>query len=63
MYLVNENTNYEKLKNEVIRALKEANILFDKITNKQVFIKMILSGTLQKENRKYLLCIIIPVNY
>lgn len=49
MYLVNENTNYEKLKNEVIRALKEANILFDKITNKQVFIKMILSGTLQKE--------------
>lgn len=35
MYLVNENTNYEKLKNEVIRALKEANILFDKITNKQ----------------------------
>ena len=33
----------------IIRALKEANILFDKITNKQVFIKMILSGTLQKE--------------
>lgn len=48
-YILNENTNYEKLKSEVIMALKEADILFDKIAGKKVFISMILSGTLQKE--------------
>lgn len=34
---------------EVTKALKEAGTLFDKIANKQVFISIILSGTLQKE--------------
>ncbi len=48
-YILNENTNYEKLKSEVTTALKETDTLFDKIANKQVFISMILSGTLQKE--------------
>lgn len=43
-------------------ALKETDTLFDKIANKQVFISMILSGTLQKK-QIHLLCIIILVNY
>lgn len=49
IYSLNENTNYEELKSNVLKALKEADTLFDKIDCKQVFISKILSGTLQKE--------------
>ena len=46
---MNENTNYEELKSNVLKALKEADTLFDKIDCKQVFISKILSGALQRE--------------
>ena len=49
IYSLNENTNYEELKSNVLKALKEADTLFDKIDCKQVFISKILSGTLQRE--------------
>ena len=48
-YHLNEDMDYEKLKSAVLRALKEVDILFDKIADKQIFISMILNGTLQKE--------------
>lgn len=49
IYCLNKNTNYEELKNNVLKALKEADTLFDKIDRKQIFISKILNGTLQRE--------------
>ena len=46
---MNEDIDYKKLKSEVLRALKKVDILFDKMSDKQIFISMILNGTLQKE--------------
>lgn len=44
-----ENVNYETIKNEVLKALEEADTLFDKMNCKETFILKILSGVLQKE--------------
>lgn len=48
-YFLKENMNYETIKNEVLKALEEADTLFDKIEGKETFILMILSGALQKQ--------------
>lgn len=47
-YLIDENTNYEKIKSGVLKALEETDALFEKIDCKETFVSMILSGTLQK---------------
>lgn len=49
IYSLNENTNYEELKSNILKALAEADALFNKIDSKQVFISKILNGALQKE--------------
>lgn len=48
-YFLKENVNYETIKNEVLKALEEADTLFDKMNCKETFILKILSGVLQKE--------------
>lgn len=45
---MNENTNYEKVKSEILKALEEANDIFSIIDSKETFVSMILSGAMQK---------------
>lgn len=48
IYHLNENTNYEKMKGEILKALEEANDIFSKVDSKETFVSMILSGEMQK---------------